>query len=142
MTQIKEVRKEVARVLAEDPELKDTLLIHVYDSRQLPGKFNNELCVFSAGNAPEGTALGKPGGSPAYQFIIQWLMKFEDKDQLAVIEDDADDVENAIYRVLLQENYDNIMWRKVVFPNISMRPLAPGGSQNAHFGRLLIRIRV
>ena len=142
MAQIKEIRKEVARVLAEDTELKDTLLIHVYDSRQLPGIFNNELCVFSAGNAPEGTALGKPGGGPAYQYIVQWLMKFDHKDQLAAIEDDADDVENAIYRVLLQENYGNPMWRKVVFPGISMRPLAPGGSQNSHFGRLLVRIRV
>lgn len=142
MPQIKEVRKEVARVLAEDPELRDTLLMHVFDSRQLPGLYNNELCVFSAGNAPERTALGKPGGGPVYQYSINWLMKFDHKSQLAAIEDEADDVENAIYRVLLQENYNNPMWRKIVFPNISMRPLAPGSTQNAHYGIIVIRISV
>ena len=142
MTLMKEVRKEIGRVLSVDTELRDDLLVHVYDSRQMPGTYNNELCVFSGGNSPNRAAIGGSGGGFVYQYIIQWLIKFDQVDKLAETEDIADDVEDAIYRVLFVENLHNAIWRKIVFPGISLRPLAPGGTQNAHFGRILIRISV
>ena len=139
---IKEVRHELAALLAADVELSQTLEVHVYDSRQLPGKFNHELCVFSGGAAPNSFAvLGKDTGGPVYQYIVLWLIKFESVD-LSEAEDISDDVEQCIYRILLKENYSHAMWRKMRFPSLSIRPIAPGGTQNAHFGRVVVRIKV
>lgn len=141
MSAIVDIRKEIARVLEEDSEISDTLQVHVSNSRQLPGKYNNELCVYSGGNAPQkGAALGGPGKDPVYQYIITWLIKFDSKEQLAEAEDVCDNTEHAVYRVLLHENYKNTLWKKVNFPSLSIRPIAPGGTQNSHFGQVLVRM--
>ena len=138
---IKSTRKEIAALLLADTELTTTLEVHTYSSRQLPGKFNNELCVFSAGAAPDGGAVLGRGKHGAFcQFVILWLIKFE-SDELAAAEDISDDVEQVIYRVLLEQNEKHAgYWQKLTFPNISMRPIAPGGTQNAHYGRTVVRI--
>jgi hypothetical protein len=141
MSEIADIKKEIARLLEADTEISDTLLVHVYPSRQLPGTFNNELCVFSAGSAPQkGAALGGPGKDPAYQYVIQWQLKFDSREQLATVEDNSDALENAIYRVLLHENYKNALWRRVTFPGLSLRPLAPGSTQNVEPGRTVVRM--
>ena len=140
MGEITVIRKEIARLLEADTEISDTLLVHVFASRQLPGDFKREMCVFSGGHAPQkGAALGGPGKDPAYQYVLQWLMLF-DVDELAAVEDVCDDFENAVYRVLLHENYKHSMWRKLSFPGLSIRPFAPGRTQNVHFGRTIVRI--
>jgi len=137
---IKEIRKEIARVLAADTDLGETMQVHIYDSSQLPGKYNRELCVYSAGSSPtQYPVIGKSSGAPVYQYVLYWIVKF-DSGQLAAMEDVCDDVENAVYRILGEENYRNSLWRKIVFPNFSLRPLAPGGVNNAHPGRVLVRI--
>ena len=140
MMLIKEIRKEVARLLSEDPELKDTLEVTVYDSSQLPGRLKHELCVYSIGSSPtQYPVLGKNSGKPIYQYVLYWIVKFG-SGELAAKEDVSDDIENAIYRVLGVENYDHSMWRKITFPNFSLRPLAPGGVDNSHPGRVVVRI--
>jgi len=137
---IKEIRKEIARLLSLDAEIGGTFQVHVYNSSQLPGKYNNELCVYSGGSSPsQYPVIGKSSGRPVYQYILYWLVKF-DQGQLEEKEDLCDDIENAIYRVLGTENYSNTMWRKIVFPHFSLRPLAPGGVNNSHPGRTIVRI--
>ena len=140
MTLIKEIRKEIARLLSEDTEMQNTFNLHVYDSSQLPGRYNKELCVYSMGSSPtQYPILGKAAGLPVYQYVLYWIVKFE-SGELEEMEDVADDIENAIYRILAEENFSHTLWRKIVFPNFSLRPLAPGGVNNAHPGRILVRI--
>ena len=138
MAEFKEVRAEIGSLLDSDAALT-ALDVHVYASRQRPGKFNKEICVFSGGNAPNRYAsLGNETGGPVYDCVILWLIKFSEG-ELAEAEDVSDDIENAIYRILLKENYDHALWRKIVFPSKSIRPVAPGGVNNAHFGRISVR---
>ncbi|RLC99988.1 MAG: hypothetical protein DRI46_08385 [Chloroflexi bacterium] len=142
MSKIKEVRAEIAALLVADTELTTTLQVHTYASRQLPGRFERELCVFSGGSAPErGAVLGGGNYGAFYQYVLLWLIKFE-TDELAAAEDVSDDVEQVIYRVLLEENKRHTLWSKLVFPGISLRPVAPGGTQNAHYGRTVVRINI
>lgn len=137
---IKEIRKEIARVLEEDVELAGTMQVHIYNSSQLPGKYMRELCVYSGGSSPtQYPVIGKASGRPVYQYVVYWIVKFGSGD-LAAMEDMADDIENAVYRILGEENYSNPLWRKIVFPNFSLRPLAPGGVNNSHPGRVVVRI--
>lgn len=140
MSDIKDVRKTIAALLVADTQLTTTLQVHTYNARQLPGRYDRELCVFSAGAAPDrGAVLGGGNHGAFYQFVILWLIKFE-TDELSEAEDVSDDVENIIYRVLQDENKRHALWSKLTFPNISMRPVAPGGTQNAHYGRAVVRI--
>jgi hypothetical protein len=139
---ISATRKYLAGLLEADTEIGTTMQFHVYESRQLPQVYDREIAVFSAGSSPNSYAvLGSATGGPAFQFSIWWLVKFAEG-KLDVAEDISDSVENAIYRVLLEENYKTAYWRKILFPQLSLRPLAPGGVQNAHFGRILTRMMV
>ncbi len=139
-TWIKDVRKELASLLAADVQLTNVLQVHVYNSRQLPGMFDNELCVFSSGNSPAAEESLGGGGSPTAQFSIFWLCKFK-TENLSVVEDTFDDIENALYRVLYKENKRHALWKKLSFPNLSRRLPAPGGTQNSLFAQTVVRVK-
>lgn len=141
---IKTVRKEIASLLQADAAIT-AMNVHVYNSRKLPGTFEREVCVFTLGTAPSTYAvLGKDTGGKYYQFAILWVISFDDTAELEEAQDISDDLEEAIYRVLLDENYNHPtnMWRKIMFPNLSVRPTAPAGTQNAHLGQTIVRVKV
>ena len=144
MSELKDLKLTVATLLQADSFISDSL-IRVYPARILPSDYHREIMVFSLGYVPpERKGLGNKSTQAQYDIGIYWSLKYfkEPPNDIITIDGLADDVEAAIYRVLLDENWNNTAWSKITIPAPSIRPPTPAGIQNAQYGRIVARIRV
>lgn len=144
MKDLKIPRQVVYGLLSVDTQIVDDYQFVVYPNFKLPGIAKNEMAIASFGSAPvrsQVLSTWSDGGNwPVVHILIQCNMQYKDDDEFALASDMAEDIEAAIYRVIVEENANNANWRKAVFPQISLRDPYQVGVQNAVSTKILVRV--
>ena len=142
MSDQKDLKHLIAGLLEADAELQ-ALKCKIYPGRKFPGEFDREIMVFGQGGLPnDSRGLGRKSEKSVYNLAIFWSVPFfkDVSPNLLEADDMSDDIEDAIFRILITENWDNPNWSKISVPSAAIRPPTPGGTQNMHYGRIVVRI--
>lgn len=142
MNRISELKYIIADLLTADTELQN-YAAKITPSRKMPGDYDREIMIFSQGSLPNvRKGLGHKSISQEYSYAIFWGIQFykDGPSSLQAMDDLSDLFESAIYRILIEENWNNPEWSKITVPSPAARPPTPGGTQNLHYGRILVRI--
>lgn len=139
MTTINEAQDELTTILTAALVGPGLPLNAVYGYRTTPMLAKAYMAITYISGWPQ--PFVATGEQPFYDFALSIVVKHDnDAATLASAEQTLNETESIIYTTL--EKHRNNLWRKVVYPEPSIRPPAPDDMPRIRYGEVYVRTYV